>query len=76
MIITLINTSIKTVQLGTNSSPSPPIPEGAIVTADGDYIKTSDGNYILAGVSQVPLNALITGDGDYIKTSNNEYITI
>ena len=62
-------------QQGSLLNPAPPseIPDGAIITLDGDYIKTLDGDYIIAG-TPVPNNALITISGEYIKTLNNEFI--
>lgn len=55
----------------------PVIPDGAIVTKNGDFIVlTTDGDFILTVNGFVPLNAMRTFDGSPIVTKLNEYITI
>ena len=60
-----------------NTEPIPDeAPEGAIVTLNGDYVKTTTGDYVVAVTNSIPQGALTTLNGDYIKTLNNEFITI
>ena len=64
--------------LGAKLNPSPPpdeVPEGAITTISGDYVKTLNGEYITI-LEVIPEGALMTLSGEFIKTLNNDFITI
>lgn len=64
------------VRQGSLLNPAPEIPEGAITTSDGKYVKTTAGDYIVSVNSLIPEGALISLGGSFIKTLNNTYITI